>query len=618
MTKLRWRAPALALCLALTAVPGQAFAQGDLTKGARDMNVRAGTAEFRDVSFGTDDTGSVTIGKISFIGFARDSDRVRADRVEIEKLTGRIGTRVIEVPTITVAAFEGPADLFRALSEGGNAERDWIALLQKAAARQIIIDRMLDHNPALSFESEVSTISINDVKNGFVGSAKLAGMTGSGNAPPNGKMSLKLGELRYQGVDIAESIRLLSGGGSGEPKRLIERVVMDGMDIKTSEATMRFDRIEMANFRARAPSEGLSPADRIALQTGKAFDDPEVRKRMARFFGEIARTASLERYSLEGFTVSIPQGPFSIKAITFGGLSGRGLDLFEIRNMDVPTPSGPVRLGRFAIEKLTYGPMVDALLAAVASGQDPDFDPAKVIAIAPRLAAIRMGGIEVSTPEGPVSLGGFDVELDDRAGAIPERIAASIKQLKVKIDRTAPDEGRKQLLAMGYNEFAADAAAQLRWLRSDKALVIDNTNLVMDKVGRIDLAARLGNADLAAAIGDPSVVDNAKIESIELKVRNLGVAERFYGLTAKSAGISQDAVREGLAAEVKSRAAAMFGPALAPGSADAIARFLRTPGTLVARATLKPGRSLTVGEATDLDPPQLLERLTITIETPPN
>jgi hypothetical protein len=304
--------------------------------------------------------------------------------------------------------------------------------------------------------------------------------------------------------------------------------------------------------------------------------------------------------------------------MTFNGLSGRGLDLFEIRNMDVPSPSGPVRLGRFAIEKLSYGPLVDMLLDAAAADKVPDFTPNVAIQVAPRLAAIRFGSLDVVTPDGPVSLGNFDIELDDRQGVIPERIATTIKQLKVQINRTSADEGRKQLLAMGYNEFSADAATQLRWVRNDKTLVLDNTNVVVDKVGRLDFLARVSNADIAAAISDPTALDSAKVESVELRVRNLGVAERFYALTAKSAGISQDTVREGLAAEARVRAGAMLGAALTPGSADALGRFVRQPGTLVVRASVKPGKSLTLGEAGDLEPPQILERLTITFEAPAN
>jgi hypothetical protein len=621
MIKLSWSAPALAFCLALSAMPGEAGAQGgDLSKGIRNMNVQAGTAEFRDVTFGKPETGAVTIGKIAFVGFVRDGERVRAEKVEVTSLTGRIGTRAIEVPTLTVTGFEGSVDLFRTLTEGGNADFDWIALLQKAVAKQITIERMLDRNPALSFESVINAVVINDLKDGVIGSAKFAGMTGKMDKPgPGGQVSMRLGELSYQGVNVTEGMRLMSGGGSGDPKRLLDRATLTGMEFTTPEGNFRFDRIEMAGIVGRAPSEMLSPEDRAALQSGQVWNDPERRPRIIRFLAELFRLTRVERYSLEGFSVAIPPGTVSIKGITFGGLSGRGLDLFEIRSVDVPTPTGPVRFGRFAMEKLSYGPMLDAVFTAIAAGQEPDFSPAKLIEITPRIAALRLAALEVMTPEGPVTLGGFDVELDDRAGAIPERIALAVKQLKVKIDAAGGDEARKQLLALGYTEFVADAQVQVRWLRNEKALILENTNMLLDKVGRVDISVRLGNLDLASAAADPAafVPDNARIEAVEIRVRNLGVAERFYALTAKSAGISQDAVREGLSAEMRARATAILGTALAPGSADALGRFLKTPGTLIARAVPR-GKPLTIGEASDLEPPQILERMTITLETAAN
>jgi hypothetical protein len=622
MIRLNWCVPALALCLVLPALSGPARAQiGDIKKGIGDVNVRAGGAEFHDITIGSPDTGSVSIGKISFIGFVQDGEKVKADKVEIEKLVGKVGNRTIEVPAVTVTGFEAPTDLYRALSEGGNADRDWIALFQKAVAAQITVEKVLDHNPTLSFESVINAVAITNVKDGKIGSARFAGMTGQSNAAAQGgPASIKIGALDYQGINVTETMRLFSGGGTGEAKRLLERAVMAGLEMTTPEGSFKFERIEMAGFDGRAPSEVLQPADRAAMQSGEAFEDPARRQKLARYFGELIRYMKIERYSLEGFTVTLPQGLFTIKGFTFGGWSGRGLDLFEIKGMDVPTPTGPVKLGRFALEKLTYGPFVDAVLEAVASGKEPDFDPAKIVAIAPRLAAIRFAAIDVNTPEGPVSLGGFDIELDPTPGKLPERIATALKGLKVQISAASSDEGRKQLLALGYSEFLADAQVQLRWLPNEKAVVLENTNLVMDKIGRMDISARMSNVDVTRLVADPTgfVPDDAKIESVELRLKNLGVADRFYALTAKSAGISPDAVRDGLAAEIKARAAAILGPALSAGSADALAKFLKTPGTLVVRATPKAGKTLTLGEVNQMDPPAILERLQITVDAGAN
>lgn len=619
MTRLNWSAPALVLFLAFAAMPAEAQLP-DLKKKVGEINVQAGTAEFRDITIGAPDTGSLSIGRIAFVGFSRTGERVKADRVDMERLTGKVGARTVEVPTLTITGFEGSSDLFRALTEGGSADRDWIALIQQATAAQITVERLLDHNPALFFESIVNTFTVTGLKDGMIASARLAGMTGESKAP-GGPASVKLGELRYQGVNFGEMMRLFSGGGSGNAKMLLERATLDGIDMTTPEGTFRFDRLEMAGIAARAPSTVLDPADRAALQSGAAFDDPARRQRLVKYLAELISSVRIDRYSLEGFSLAAPEGKFTIKGFTFAGWTGRGLDLFEIRSVDAPTPTGPVRVGRFAIEKLTYGPLLDAVLGAVASGQDPDFDsPAKIIEIAPRIAAVRLAGVEVTTPEGPVTLGSFDIELDDRAGVIPERIATAIKQLKVQINRASSDEGRKQLLALGYSEFIVDAQTQLRWVKADKALILENTNLVLDKVGRIDLAVRLGNVDLASAVADPTafVPDNARVESIEIRLRNLGVAERFYALTAKTAGISQDAVREGLAAEMKARAAAMLGSALTAGSADMLAKFLKAPVNMTIRAVPKPGKTLTIGEVSDMNPPAILEALAITIETTGN
>jgi hypothetical protein len=113
------------------------------------------------------------------------------------------------------------------------------------------------------------------------------------------------------------------------------------------------------------------------------------------------------------------------------------------------------------------------------------------------------------------------------------------------------------------------------------------------------------------------VMRKARLGPVEIRITNFGLAERFYADAAKGAGISPDAIRAGLAAEMRAQAIGAFGPLLAPGSADAIAAFLQSPGTIVARIAPANGQPpLSLGEIETLGP-AAMERVTVTLQATP-
>jgi hypothetical protein len=174
-------------------------------------------------------------------------------------------------------------------------------------------------------------------------------------------------------------------------------------------------------------------------------------------------------------------------------------------------------------------------------------------------------------------------------------------------------------MALGYRELAADAQVRVGWLRKSAALAIESVALSLAQVGRIDVAARLENVDIDKALADPAAAErlmgDARLGAVEIRIANYGLAERFYAQTAKSAGVSADAISAGLAAEMRSQAISNFGPLLAGRSADAIAEFLRSPHIITARIAPAAGQPpLTVAEIQRLGPADLMQRLTLTLE----
>jgi hypothetical protein len=145
--------------------------------------------------------------------------------------------------------------------------------------------------------------------------------------------------------------------------------------------------------------------------------------------------------------------------------------------------------------------------------------------------------------------------------------------------------------------------------------------LAIDNVGRLDVKLRLNNVDFAKMIAAPDnaeqLLNEAQLGPIEMQIVDLGLAERFFAQAAKESGVSPDAVRAGLAAEMRVRAQ-QFGPALDQKSADAIAAFVQAPGTLRGRIVTADGQPpISLGDIQGLGPPVLMQRLRVTLEAAP-
>ena len=616
-------ATALGLALAVAATPAAAQtdkAQSSGTPSSVSITLKLGTVDVRDLTFALPEGGTLSIGRIAFTGLVRNDDRARADRIDIEKMMLKSGTQTIEIPAIAISGADLPALLFRTITAGEPANNA-VEFLTATRIDRIEIERVIQRDATAQVEAVHNGITISGVKDGIFASARIAGSTAT--APDVSGMSEKIqaksGEIRYQQFNFAEVARLFTGGGSGGAKPMLQRAVVDGFEIVTGQAVFRVKRAEMSDVEGRAPAQALPMS--LKMQAGMAKLDPEQQKRVLASAGEILRFTRIGRYSLEGIEVSmLGISNLSIGAITLTGFSSQGIERFAISGFDLRFPGAPVRFDRFEIEGIKYGALIDAALDAANSGGPPDFSPARVAQLVPRLAAIRLSKLEAETPQGPVALGDLRFEITERDDGTDT--SSAISGATIDLTKLDPNNGPDQLIALGYNQIVANAQARINWQRPTKALVVQTVALALDDVGRVELTARLDNVDADKAYADPAAADRimneARLGPIEIRIANLGFAERFYAEAAKGSGLSPEAMRAGLAAEMRAQAVGNFGPMLGPGSADAIATFLQSPGTITARIVPADGQSPpTVGELQAFGPSDVMQRLKVTLTAAP-
>ena len=334
-TQLRRSAIALALTAGIASVPAAAQGLGEAaSRAAKSLALRgmhAGTMEVRDVTFGAPGAGP-SIGRMLFTGFKRDGGRVHADRVDLEDVRLTLGPQITTIPAVTMSAVDLPEALFRGLTEG-DASLDWAGLLVQTAIGKITIERIVQHNEIAHMQAIDHDIVINGIKDGMVASARIAEIDATAVAPTSpGEVKFHIGEIRYEQANIAESIRYFTGGGSGDAKRLLQRAVVNDMEVTTPDAVVRIGRLEMAAIDGRAPSQPFPAAAQLQAGLDKVPEDAHARAELLGYVTDLLHYMRIGRYSIEQFTVEAPKqgGRFSIDGITMSGLSSRGLERFEI------------------------------------------------------------------------------------------------------------------------------------------------------------------------------------------------------------------------------------------------------------------------------------------------
>lgn len=601
--------------------PGAARAQ-DAGTGAADAapRLRAGTVELRDIAIDGGAGAAIGIGRIAFKGFSRDGDAILAERIDVEAVEMRVAAQTVRIPDVHLADVRLPDRLYRALTEGGGPDTPWVALFLGVKADMVTIDRITVADTAKRFEQTLSGFVLTGLADGVVGSARLGAFTATTTPEPGKTVRIESGELRYRTLDIGNALRIVVGGGDGTAKRLLEHASIDGLTITADDLTMRIGRYEVGNVVMAVPREPLPP-ELVALMEmpdPAKSADPAVLAAAARWYRHLLRDFRIETYRFEGIAATDAETKVSIDRIGLDGFGGRGFDLFAVEGISVEQPSEHFRLDRFAVEKVSWGGLVDLVLDALARGEEPVIPPGG-LGDRVQVAAVRVAGLSVGTPQGPVSLDRLALEADNGPDGIPRRLSFALAGLSVPVGTMTSGKEHEELVDLGYETLKLDATTTVRWSPDDETLTLEGTAVTLQDAGRIGLAAQVAGLDLAALTAAPeradAILDRAAVREVRLEVTDLGLAQRIYAALARRSGDTPQAVRDEIARRVEEDTRKTFGSALSAADLDRVVRFVRQPGEIAITLRPRGGRtSIRLPEIVSLGP-EIVSRLTISVTT---
>jgi hypothetical protein len=283
---------------------------------------------------------------------------------------------------------------------------------------------------------------------------------------------------------------------------------------------------------------------------------------------------------MHGLSLEAPQGPVKLQAIRLNLANGK-IGEFAIEGLDGRGPSGPIKLGRFALKSLDVANLIRMM--AKFAAQKPSVE--QMLALFPLIE-----GVEIKAFAGPYKDTGKQVAIDilsldwgQFVGPIPSK-AHLIAKMSAPPDPT--DFKQQMFVAAGIDKMTIDADLGAAWSEASRSFAIEPVKL--DLGGLLNAAARLSLANVPREVFSANPVQAmgaaAQIEMgpIELTVHDMGGVDLAAAQYARDQNVSREAARQAIVQNIRNAGTT---EALKP-AVDALANFVETPGqTLVIKLT---------------------------------
>jgi len=261
---------------------------------------------------------------------------------------------------------------------------------------------------------------------------------------------------------------------------------------------------------------------------------------------------------------------------------------------------------------------------------DPAFKPsdADLRRFIPKLGTIRMAGLAVTVPPDgkrvaaspqpvQVGLGAFELKAGEQVNGIPSNLALTLDKLTIPVVEGPANPSAKDLIAMGYRNLDLSAKIDLAWQEAKEEFVIRALSLGGIGMAKIDASGTLGNIGKDVFAPDLALAQvallGATAKGIELKLQNLGLAEKLIENEARKSKRKVEDVRREYGTLASLGLAAILGPSEgAKALSSAVARFVAKPGTLTVSAKSKSPSGLGLADVIALgDPTEIFDKIDI-------
>lgn len=587
------------------------------TRGRLAFDLVSRTLTIADIAVKSDAQPAVDVRIGRFTAERVDlmqTGRFAADRIAIADVEAG-GTLAMQgglkvgysVPSIDIVGYSGPAAPLRPFDPGSPLDLWRFALEHFAAttAASITIPTVTTSvtpaNPK-GFGPATYTYSglaARDIQQGRVAAVtvdRVSFTTQVAGGAREDQVSGDIERLAVSDFDSTATLAMLDPASlKDDTYRRAYRQVSTGPYTATigSRGKLRIDAI-MADDLAIRPSrlqitEIMAMVD--AMPAAGATASPAQLQLILRRAAIVYEGFRIARFEMRGLVIDLPEGATRIGTIRLRSMEDGQIDELAFEDAALNAPTGPVKIGRFALKRLAVANLLRDSAQLSGTRQKPT--PDQIAVMLRRLGGVEMRNLVApyKNTGKPVNIETFDLSWGAYIGSIPSRLRAVVK-MSGPVEASDPDPF-KMLAAGGFDSATINLDLGAAWTEGTRTFALAPATLELGNVGTLSARLSLGNVPREIFTVDPFeiMVATALIEAgpIEIVVRDTGGIDLAVAQYARTQNLTREAARQAIMDNARRNAAgmaALSSDAMAIGGA--LARFVETPrGTLTLRLTPK-------------------------------
>jgi len=605
--------------------------------GSSAVSLAERSLELSDLSVTSAD-GSLTlaIGHLAAKGMAPpQSGRISADSLVLENVTitrsGPAGQTAQTLPQVTIERYSGP--LVPVPSEGASGV-ETLAVQQLAsidAARMTVPRALTRITPAAAApdddarpqEMTLDGVVATDLHGGRVGRLAIARLAsqalplatddGADAAADSGLPRVDVEAIAVRDFNLADLIPTTSGGAAVPVLASLETgafTIETDDDVRSEGASLRLTHVAIRPGSLTAPR---ITAFRQLVRNEVPSDAAAARHQLEEASALLAGLSFAEFEVKELRTIEPIGGGHATRLALDQLVDGR-LGELRFEGVDGDSDGRSAKFGRISLTGLDLPRLLE--LSHTADPGAPD----TALPLFRSLSGISASDLEVPTenadgePGEPIRIGRMGLTWGDLGGDLPGRIRFEMADVSGPIN-AEDGEPFNTLAAAGMTRATFSLALGASYDAASQAVAITPAEMEVKDAFRLQLSGRMENLPPGAFATEDAFAAAApdmSLGPLSLTVTDLGMANLVLQRLAEADGLSLD--------EYRSRLVELMGQlieGLAPNApevaqvGEAVAAFIKTPGTLVFTATPK-GRVPVLALLNSEDPTVALQLLSIT------
>ncbi|WP_210487596.1 hypothetical protein [Microvirga antarctica] len=588
------------------------------------------------------DGGTLSVGAIRAplwnVAFAQSANTLTLDNVTLTSGTTGYQAKRIEFSGLTSSRGDIDALLSKTSSE------PFAVRLARLNAQQIRIPE-LKAVEKVGPETQTVTyrnVVLSDVKEGRVSEVVAEATVGqitSGKI----KSTFNYGRAAISALDIPALIRVYetkAPAGDNPFARIHGAFSVDGIAVDSGQdGIVKVGRISGRDFMARPIADSwVGGSAFLAEVSGKDDLSPDQQSRLIATIADFLGSFEIGSIEATDFTMTggkaQPGTTARIGRMSYRGATATQPGESRMEGFEIVEPKTRVAIAGMAMTGFSLTPTIEGLKKLRGKSFE-DVDAATLRSLTPTLGAVKIEGIDIDsltpsvgstfTPGVPgktnkvrSAIRSIEFLADQPVNGIPTNLRFALQNLTVALPATSEADGLKDLLALGYKNVDMSFAMAGQWSEGSGEFNLRDLSFQGADMANLALSGSLGNITKDVFDPDTAVATvafmAARIKSLDLRLENKGLFERFIAKTAKEEKTTPESLRQ-----TYGMGAAIVVPSLIGNSeqasrlSQAIARFVAKPGLLMISAKTKDPSGLGVVEALSFDDPKAaFDKLDIT------